>query len=260
MLSYGIRSGNHMNGFELITDMSSLRKTLEKDLMKNAVFINKVFESDLEIKCYSDTEEKAFVSIQKGGEYIAFGGDWSDVNLPVGLLPENEFFTPACPGLPFKKLTDNFEIKESWPCWQYTTSKGFGKGPWDELDRLEPDDVSVVEKYWDLKEDAGEYLRDRLSKFESACVRIEGELVSWAGMHFEIDGLGEMGFAHTLEKHRGKGLATSVTKALVNRITAHGNIVMCYMFKTNEASISMCEKLGFKRSGEGSWAVVGSKL
>ena len=80
--------------------------------------------------------------------------------------------------------------------------------------------------------------------------------VAWGGLHFELDGVAEMGFAHTLKRYRRKGCATLVTKAVVNRVAAHGSIAFCHAFKTNKESIGLCEKLGFIRAGEYTWAIV----
>lgn len=225
--------------------------------MRDALFFHRALGDDFAGKCYSDADRKAFLLVTDDGEYGIFAGDWACFDIPVELLP-GEFFTSACPPEAFAKLEALFDIKKSWPCWRYYRDEGFGPGPWDELDSLRPDDAKNVDRYWDLRDDAEEYLRDNLEKYVSAAIRDErGKLVAWAGLHWRAAGISEMGFAHTVEEHRGKGYATLITKALVNRITETGDRSMCYTFKTNDASIAVLEKCGFTRDGEATWADVG---
>ena len=247
--------------FEILTKneirlMSQMRRD---DIFRYAVFLHRALADDFEGKCYSDRERKAFLLVTDDGKNALFAGDWTDLDIPLELLPP-EFFTSACPPVAFEKLEKIHEIKESWPCWRYFRAEGFGNGPWDDLDRLNPDDSTTVDKYWNLHEDAEEYLRSVFEKYESACIRIDGKPVAWAGLHFEIDETGEMGFTHTLEEHRGKGYATLVTKSLVNRIVARGKPALCFMFKTNDASISLVKKLDFVLNGEATWADIGPRL
>ncbi len=243
-----------------VKDMTALRNTLNANLLENAVFIHKIFESGLRFRCYSDPEHKVLVAVEEKGDNVLFAGAWKDIKLPVDQLPASGFFTSACPPATLAKIGDHFEIKEDWPCWRYLAPEGYGPGPWNELDRLSEKDVPFIARYWDLIDDPEDVLREKVMKYESACVRDGGVLVSWAGLHFEIDGVGEMGFAHTLEDHRRKGHAKLVVKALVNRIASHGNKAFCHMFKSNRESIGLCEHMGFDRCGEATWARIGARL
>ncbi len=243
----------------LLKDMRALRRSLSAELIENAVYIHRIFESGQRFSCYSDLKRETLIAVEEKGENVIFAGKWDETQIPIDLLPAHGFFTHACPPAALAKISDHFQIKEDWPCWRYVAPGGYGPGPWDGLGRLSETDVAFIAQYWDLIDDPEDVLREKVAKYESACVRESGVLASWAGLHFEIDGIGEMGFAHTLEDHRRKGYAELVGKALVNRIASHGNRAICHMFKSNRESIGLCEHLGFHRCGEATWAQVGGR-
>ena len=224
--------------------------------MENSIFINKVFESSQRYVCYSDESMKSFLAVQKKKKNVLFGGDWGRCHIPEELLPQKWFFVSAVNTEIMSQLKKQFRIKEDWPCWRLVAPDGFGKGPWDELERLEQKDAPFVARHWELQDEPVKYLRGRIKKLDSACVRVNGKPVAWGGLHFELEGVAEIGFAHTLKRYRRRGFGTLVTKAVVNRVAAHGNTAFCHAFKTNKESLGLCKKLGFTRAGEYTWAVV----
>ncbi|MEW5937225.1 MAG: GNAT family N-acetyltransferase [Candidatus Thermoplasmatota archaeon] len=233
---------------------------MSRRIVANAVFIHKVFESGEGYTCYASPEMEAALAIGKGYPIVIFTGDWEGCEIPDAPFPEEGFWTPACPPSAWRLLVEQFELEEAWPCWGYLAPEGFGQGPWNTLERLEPADARMVAQHWPLGgEDKEEYLRRCISRYESACVREGGRLIAWAGCHFELDNVAEMGFAHTMEGERRRGHAEMVTRALVNRLHAKGKVAHCYMFKSNEASIRLVERLGFVRFGEAIWADLGPR-
>jgi ribosomal protein S18 acetylase RimI-like enzyme len=247
------------SSFEPATDMKALRKALERDAFGNAAFINRIFVSKEKFRCYMDPEGRRFLGVKARSGDTIFGGDWAGARLPFDLLPKKVFFVSCAPPAAIRLLKRHYRFKGEWPCWTYVRKKGFGKGPWDKLERLKPGDAPIVAKHWRLDEKPEPYIRSRIRKYESACVRANGKLVAWGGLHWEAGGAANMGFAHTMARHRRRGYATLVTKAMVNRIVARGNIPMMYVFKTNKASQRLCEGLGFIRIGEATWAMVGKR-
>lgn len=224
--------------------------------MENSIFINKVFESGQRYICYFDESMISFLAVLEKKKNVFFGGDWSGCYIPEELLPQKWFFVSAVNIDIMSQLKKQFRIKEDWPCWRFIAPDDFGKGPWDELERLVPKDAPFIARHWELQDAPVKYLRERIKKFESACARVRGKPVAWGGLHFELPGVAEMGFAHTLKRYRRKGYASLVTKAVVNRVAAHGSIAYCHVFKTNRESIALCKKLGFTKAGEYTWAVV----
>ncbi len=244
-----------------LTDTGPLKNALSTHLLENAVFIYWIFDSELDFDCYGDVSLEIAVAIEKDDEKnVLFAGNWHDTQLPTDILAKNGFFVSACPPGTMDLLRKTYEIVEEWPCWLYVAPKEFDPGPWDELDNLTLEEVPDIAKYWELTDDPESHIMKRVEKFDSVCKRVKGKPVSWAGLHFEIDKVANMGFAHTLEEERRKGYATLVSKALVNRVIRKGKMATCHVIKNNKESVSFCERLGFIRKGEATWADVGPLL
>lgn len=147
------------------------------------------------------------------------------------------------------------------PCWLYSLDRPVESADHKyKVEYLKVGDAETVDKYWDLVDDAAEMLREKIEKYETAAVRINGELVSWAGNHFETDKACQMGFMYTMEQYRRKGIAREVAAVLIRRIQEKGLVPYCYMFKTNTPSVKFVESMGFERTGNGTWVeVIGRK-
>ena len=248
------------NDIESVKDLDDLARTLKKNILHNAAFYHRVFGIGAEPDIYADKELEAVMAVFEEDASAIFAGDWSGHAIPVDRLPRDGFFVHACPKEALEQLISAFDIKDSWPCWMYMALANFGPGPWDDLDHLVPDDAAFIANYWNLIDDPEDILKEKIIKYDSVCVRIDGRPVSWVGVHFEIEGIAELGFAHTLEEHRRKGYSAMCTKALVNKVNGHGSRALVHMFKDNNASIGLSESLGFKRIGEATWAQIGKRL
>ncbi|RXG51837.1 hypothetical protein Avbf_02876 [Armadillidium vulgare] len=78
---------------------------------------------------------------------------------------------------------------------------------------------------------------DRDNNFDS--------LVSWSHQYLS----GAIGMTYTLPEERGKGLAGAVTLSLAKLILDEGRIAFCYIESTNDLSLKLHQKLGFKVIG-----------
>ncbi|MBA3045473.1 MAG: GNAT family N-acetyltransferase [Candidatus Thermoplasmatota archaeon] len=236
-------------------DLGALRKRLALDLAKNSGFLWRAFHSGDVFRIYSVGDMGATMAIEDSENHLIFAGDWSETDIPDELLPVKGAFVSASPLSAIEKLKEHYEPVGEWPCWHFLAPVGYGPGEWDELGPLKDGDVSYVAKFWELGgDDREEHIRDCVKRFDSACVRIDSKPVSWCGLHFEFDGVGNLGFAHTLEEHRRKGLARTVTKALVNRLATKGSRATSDVIKDNAASIAVCKLMGFEVIGELAWA------
>ena len=240
--------------------MDELKLLLKIDLLKNSIFYFRVFELGPEYDIYFDIEQGAGFAVQKNEPLVVFTGNWQELDMPYDLLPQDGFFTHGSPISALDKLSQGFHIEDSWPCWRYVSVGDFGRGPWDDIGQLKEEDAAFIANYWDLIDDPEDILKEKIKKYDSACIREGNEPVSWVGVHFETEGITELGFAHTLEEHRRKGYSSMVTKAMVNRASNKGKRVMAHIIKDNDASIGLSESLGFKRIGEVTWALVGKRL
>ncbi|MCK4757017.1 MAG: GNAT family N-acetyltransferase [Thermoplasmata archaeon] len=251
-----------MSSIQLLSQarLKELGNSLKIDIYQNAIFHYRVFEMGEKFDVYSDDDFTAVMAVQKNEAAVVFAGDWSEFDIPIDKLPQDGFFVHGCPSVALEKLVKAFVIDGSWPCWRYLGPDGYGAGPWDELGKLAEEEAKLVARYWDLIDDPEEILREKVTEYDSACVRVDGKLVSWVGIHFETEGVAELGFAHTLDGHRRKGYSSLTTKALVNRGASRGKRAIAHMFKTNDASIGLAESLGFKRIGEATWVEFGPRI
>ena len=236
-----------------LADPEPLFAKLSENILENAGLIFRARDNPYDI--FTDEELTAAIAVQKDSDHCMFWGNWDDVEIPHEILPKEGIFVSACAPDIIEILKKHFKLDGEWPCWHYLTPENYGPGEWDELGPLTLDDAPLVAKYWELGEDDREkHLRDRINRFDSACIRENGQLVAWCGLHFEIETIANLGFAHTLDEHRRKGYQKLVTKALVNRNSARGVRTTSDVIKDNSASMELCASLGFENVGEQIWA------
>ena len=244
----------------LVGNPTALRNKLAQDMIANSGFIHRVFLRNEKFSICATPDLNAAVAFQEGRNHLIFCGDWSDTELPMELLPRDNFFVSASPPEAIDMLRTQYEVTGEWPCWHFLAPRNFGPGPWDEVGPLKLDEIPSISKYWTLSECPEREMTERVKKYDSACVRENGVPVSWCGLHFENGGIGNMGFAHTIEEHRRKGYASLVTKALVNRLDARGSRATVHVIKENLGSIGLCKSMNFQVIGELSWAEFGKKI
>ena len=229
-----------------LSDLGPLIYKLSENVLDNAGFIFR--SGDLPFDIFADEGLTAAIAVQKDSEHCMLWGDWDDIEIPHDILPKEGIFVSACdPGI-IEILKQHFKLDGEWPCWHYLAPENYGSGEWDELGPLTYDDVAFIYPFWELSDDPEPHVKDRVARFDSACVRVNEKPVAWCGLHFEVNGVANLGFAHTLEEYRRKGYAGLVTKTLVNRLSARGMRVTSHVIKDNEASISLCASLGFEKS------------
>jgi RimJ/RimL family protein N-acetyltransferase len=256
MLIYSNRYLEHMERrISEIADADALKLRLSRDPILNSGFLSRVFRRDDRFALYATGDLEAVVAIQESGAQMIFAGDWAGLDIPAGLLPEKGVFVSASPPSAIEMLKRHYELAGEWPCWLFLAPDGYGSGPWDELGPIRPDEVSYIAPFWELgDDDREEHIRHSVENFDSACLRLEGMPVSWCGLHFYFDGVGNLGFAHTLAEHRRKGYSRLVTRALVNMLHRKGGRATADVIKDNTASILSCRANGFEAVGEQTWA------
>ena len=225
---------------------------MSDNIIENAGFIFRVRDNPFQV--LADKELTAVVAIQKDSDHCMFWGDWQDVEIPREVLPKKGIFISACAPDIIEILKQHFKLDGEWPCWHYLAPDGYGPGEWDELGPLTDEDVAFIYPFWELSNDPEPHVKDRVARFDSACIRENSKPVAWCGLHFEIAEVANLGFAHTLEEHRRKGYAGLVTKALVNRLSARGMRITSHVIKDNSASMALCTSMGFENVGEQNWA------
>ncbi|MCK5024045.1 MAG: hypothetical protein KAR56_00345 [Thermoplasmata archaeon] len=240
---------------KILTDPEPLLAKLAENLLDNSGMIFKITEPDIQFDIFADEELTAAVAIQKDSDHCMFWGDWHGIELPRDMLPKKGIFVSACAPDIIEILKQHFELDGEWPCWHYLAPDGYGPGEWDKFGSLTDEEVSFVAEFWELGGDGREeHVRDRVNRLDSACIRENGQTVAWCGLHFEINKIANLGFAHTLDEHRRKGYAGLVTKALVNRLSVREIRATSHVMKDNKASMALCGSLNFENIGELTWA------
>ena len=224
---------------ERLADPEPLFSRLSEDIVENAGFLFRANDNVFDI--YADKNLTAALAVQRDSDHCMFWGNWNDIEIPFEVLPKDGIFVSACPPEIIEILKQHFTLDGEWPCWHYLAPDGYGPGEWDELGPLKDEDISFIAPFWLLgDDDREEHIRDRVKRFDSSCIREDGKPIAWTGLHFEIPGLANLGFAHTLEEHRRKGYQQLVTKALVNRLHERGKRTTCHVIKDNKASMKLC--------------------
>jgi 8-oxo-dGTP diphosphatase len=95
------------------------------------------------------------------------------------------------------------------------------------------------------------YITDRIKRGISGGIYNGDELIGWAITHDD----GAIGFLHIEERYRGKGLGTDLTIYMIGKVRQAGRIPFVHIEASNQNSISLAKKLGFRESGKVSWLV-----
>ena len=77
-------------------------------------------------------------------------------------------------------------------------------------------------------------------------IRREGALVAMAGERFRLDGWTEISAVCTRSDHRGQGLASALTGALIAGIQRRSETPFLHVLSTNTGAIRLYEELGFR--------------
>jgi ribosomal protein S18 acetylase RimI-like enzyme len=77
-------------------------------------------------------------------------------------------------------------------------------------------------------------------------IRFGGELVAMAGERMRLDGWTEISAICTAAEHRGNGLASRLTKALIAGIEERGERPFLHAVRSNTNAIRLYEQLGFE--------------
>jgi RimJ/RimL family protein N-acetyltransferase len=111
-------------------------------------------------------------------------------------------------------------------------------------------DADIVFKNFEYKEYISiEYVKDCIRKGISVGLYDHKKLVSWSITQDD----GAIGFLHTLDDYRRKGYGYNVTLSMVERVRNSGGLPFANVLPSNERSINLLLKLGFKESKKIHW-------
>jgi ribosomal protein S18 acetylase RimI-like enzyme len=116
------------------------------------------------------------------------------------------------------------------------------------VETVHPEDAPQIARLWANGRQLN-YVRWRINAGPSAAIRRHGSLVAWGMTHAD----GSMAMLRVLEEYRGQGLARAITYALAKRVIARGLRPFLHIHRGNQASISLCESMGFTRHSACAW-------
>jgi 8-oxo-dGTP diphosphatase len=115
---------------------------------------------------------------------------------------------------------------------------------------LRTEDADIVNQYWEYRDDGTiNYVRNMIIKNYSAGIEEDGKLVAWLTIHDD----GALGFLYVLEDYRGKGYAKDLTVYICNKLRKNNKTPFLYIVTENIKSLSLAQKLGFKRDRKICW-------
>lgn len=115
---------------------------------------------------------------------------------------------------------------------------------------VDPEWIPELYAQSDYKDYTSEaYIRDRLLRDISVCIKDNGKLAAWAFTHDD----GSLGFLHVRLEYRRRGYGSQILRALIRMRAIEGKAIFCNIVPENGASIRMVEKLGFRQDRQISW-------
>jgi 8-oxo-dGTP diphosphatase len=94
-----------------------------------------------------------------------------------------------------------------------------------------------------------EYIRGRIRGGVSAGIYDAGKPSAWIATQDDC----AMGFLHVMKAYRGKGYAKKLTFYMIRKLRERGIIPFIYIQETNSPSLTLAERLGFRREGKIHW-------
>ncbi len=111
-------------------------------------------------------------------------------------------------------------------------------------------DSQAIYNNYNLKEFISiEYITQRIRKGISAGIYKDNKLVSWGITQDD----GAIGFLHILDNYREKGYGYKVVLSMVYKLVKNRNLPFAYIEPSNEKSINLFLKLGFKKNKRAHW-------
>jgi GNAT superfamily N-acetyltransferase len=148
-------------------------------------------------------------------------------------------------------LTDGKEILWDLKAVQFYLPDDIKISPIEyKTSELKETDAAVVFNNSTYQEYISEvYVKERILKGISTGIYEDNKLVSWSITQDD----GAIGFLHTLKNYRKKGYGRAVTLSLIKKLRNIGELPFAYVEETNQESMNILLKLGFKQNKNVHW-------
>lgn len=145
----------------------------------------------------------------------------------------------------------DFSIDVQHDVWRYVLPNDVHiAAPDVEVKNLSVSDAAAVDEGWEFKEkNSFQYIENQIETDFSAGIREDGRLAACAVMH----DVGSIGFLHTIEECRRRGLGSQIVRYLSLKLREAGRLPHTFIITDNVASQKLFESIGFVRDGTYAW-------
>ena len=241
---------------EWLEDRERLRRFVFSDPVRNAVMAQRIFYPRRESKYLVDDADgpKAVAALERPEDEFdavpiaVMATDMRSGADVVGCLPDGKYWFHLSNENLLPVLRERMKIGWYGRYWLLALPRGGLKAQArHETRKLDASCAARVAKVWSWDWDATEYVKGRIEKGPSSGIFLDMELVAWNLTHFETDEVGVAGMLVVLPEYRSRGFAESVTIDVVKQIHASGKDVACHIHEDNQPSLSLSERIGFRR-------------
>jgi len=112
-------------------------------------------------------------------------------------------------------------------------------------------DAEEIDKYYTFRSEDSIYgIRESIVRYDSSCIRVDGEIASWCLTHDDTS----MGPLYTKEQYRESHMAWVVTSFLMDKLIAKGIIPFVQILDNNNISLDMAGKIkGMEYTHDCAW-------
>ncbi len=239
-----------------LADREKLKGFVSSDPVRNAVVTQRIFYPRRESKYLVDDVDnpRAVATFEKPEDAfdavsMAFQADDAQSGAKVARgIPDGKYWFHLSNEDLLPVLRERVRIGWWAKYWLLSLPRGGLKvQARHETRKLDASWAVKVAKVWSWDWDATEYVKGRIEKGPSSGIFVDGELVAWNLTHFETDDVGVAGMLVVLPEYRSRGFAESVTIDVVKQIHASGKDAACHIHEDNQPSLSLSERIGFRR-------------
>ena len=225
-------------------------KFLSVDELRNSYLIARLDEGDI----YLDDDSKPNGVLVNNGEIISMRGNVEVLIKMMKKIEPGQYRFHSVDSSSFEAAERYVEDIDDSPTWMlFRPKEAFGNLE-TEVDKLNLNDVSVINEHWGLGEsDSSDYIAHRIKTGPAYGIRRDDELVAWVLTHYITDSAMCLGFLHVKECWRRRGFAKDLTDAICQDAEKQNLTPVVDIFQDNVASLSLSKSLGFEKIGENHW-------
>lgn len=246
----------------LVEDREVLRPFLQRDRIRNAVVIERMFHHPEFTLAFADAlpEPKAVLALRPSGRPDAPHQFALHAVEPLAALhvlksvPAGVSIFHVADEIAYPSVREVIGVRWWGEAILYRLDDAdFVDVQAHAIEPLDARFAAKVAKIWAPDWPAEGYVRSRIEHGLNGAIYDDGELVAWYLTHLETDDVVMLGFLHVLEEYRSRGYAKSLSCALIKQAFAKGKTPCCHVYTDNGPSIRLMEGLGFRRECLQAW-------